>query len=194
MSSEHLGPVLAGFPRGTTASTLPGSPKVRGGQVLYLDYDGVLHHERVYRHPKKGIHIAAGPEFKLFQHAELLSELLRPYPAVRIVLSTSWVAALGLRRAASYLPDELRCRVIGGTFHSRMSRSDFAALTRGQQVYADYVRRAPAQVLAIDDIKEGWPQFFREYLVVTDAVHGISHPQVLEGLTRTLANVYGRVI
>jgi len=173
------------------STRLPDSPKVRGGQVLYLDYDGVLHHERVYRHPKKGIYISAAPQFTLFQHAGLLGELLRPYPSVRIVLSTSWVRTLGLRRAASYLPDELRSRVIGATFHSRMSKSDFSDMPRGQQVYEDYLRRAPSQVLAIDDDENGWPPFLREHLVVTDNVHGISEPQVLEGLTRTLAAVFG---
>jgi hypothetical protein len=163
-------------------------PRVCGGQVLYLDYDGVMHHEKVYRHPKHGIRVYAGPQFTLFQHAPLLGELLRPYHEVRIVLSTSWVRALGMRRAASYLPDELRQRVVGATFHSRMLSFEFAHTPRGLQVYEDYLRRSPSAALAIDDTDEGWPAAFREHLVLTDEAHGISHPSVLSELKSKLAS------
>lgn len=155
--------------------------------MLYLDYDGVLHHENVYRHPKKGICLSAGPEFTLFQHAPLLAELLQPYPEVRIVLSTSWARVLGMQRAASYLPDELRRRVVGATFHSQMFELEFINTARGQQVFTDYLRRSPARVLAIDDVDDGWPESFREHLVIADAVYGISPPWVQRGLAEKLA-------
>lgn len=168
-------------------SQLLDRPKVRGGHVLYLDYDGVLHHENVYRHPKKGICLSAGPEFTLFQHASLLDQLLRPYPEVRIVLSTSWVRVLGMQRAASYLPDELRRRVVGATFHSQMFELEFINTPRGQQVFNDYLRRSPARVLAIDDMDDGWPVHFREHLVIADEVHGISPASVQRELSEKLA-------
>lgn len=163
-------------------------PKVCGGQVLYLDYDGVLHHENVYRHPKKGIYLSAGPGFTLFQHAPLLSELLKPYPSVQIVLSTSWARVLGMTRAASYLPEELRRRVVGATYHSEMFDLEFSHTQRGQQVYQDYLRRSPSKVLALDDVDEGWPPAFREHLVLTDDIHGISPPSVQEELRSKLAS------
>ncbi len=57
--------------------------------ILYLDYDGVLHPEDVWRHPKRGIHFgSAGAGHRLFEHAGLLDEVLRPYPQVRVVLYT----------------------------------------------------------------------------------------------------------
>lgn len=163
-------------------------PRVCGGQVLYLDYDGVLHHEAVYRHPKRGIFLTAGPGFTLFQHAPLLAELMQPYPEVRIVLSTSWSRVLGMSRAASYLPQELRRRVVGATFHSEMYEHEFLNTARGLQVYQDYLRRSPSAALALDDTDEGWPDTFREHLVLTDEVHGISAPKVRKELERKLAS------
>ena len=92
----------------------------RGELLLYLDYDGVLHHEDVRWHPRRGVYLNAPPEFRLFQHAELLETLLAPHPDVSIVLSTSWVRVLGYSRSVKRLPPGLRERVIGATYHSNM--------------------------------------------------------------------------
>ena len=45
-----------------------------GELVLYLDFDGVLHHENVLWHPNKGAYLCAPSRYTLFQHAELLAE------------------------------------------------------------------------------------------------------------------------
>ena len=114
-----------------------GDPKTaagRGAPVLYLDFDGVLHHENVLWHPKKGAYLNAPPGHQLFQHVDLLAELLRPYPDLRIVLSTAWVIRYGYRRTAKRLPPTLRQRVIGSTFHSTMEPESFQGLPRGKQV------------------------------------------------------------
>lgn len=50
-----------------------------GEPVLYLDYDGVLIHEKVLWHPKRGAYLHAPEGHSLFQHAPLLEELLAPY-------------------------------------------------------------------------------------------------------------------
>lgn len=57
----------------------PKSPKGAGELVLYLDFDGALHHENVLWHSKKGAHLGAPPHYKLFQHADLVVSLLSPY-------------------------------------------------------------------------------------------------------------------
>ena len=163
-------------------------PKGYGEHVLYVDYDGVLHHESCLWRPKKGAYLSAPGEFKLFQHAELLEELLTPYPAVLIVLSTSWVRRYGVKRTAKRLPEGLRQRVIGATFHSEMDENYFSNLSRGLQVYNDIQRRNPARFVAIDDVDEGWPLAIREHLVLTHEKHGISHPPVLEELKSKLAS------
>ncbi len=167
------------------------TPKGSGGKVLYLDYDGVLHHENCLWHPRKGVYLDAPPGFTLFQHAPLLDELLRPYADVLIVLSTSWVRTYGVTRSAKFLPEGLRQRVVGATFHSRMDKYRFQNLPRGQQVYEDFLRRKPANVVAIDDLNEGWEGSFGDHLVLTHPAHGISEPSVLDELRGKLEREFG---
>lgn len=155
--------------------------KGRDGLVLYLDFDGVLHHENVLWHPKRGAYLQAPPQYTLFQHAELLSGLLSPFPEVQIVLSTSWMIQYGLTGASRRLPAELRDRVIGGTYHSRhMNRSEFQyEKRRGLQVYEDVLRRRPRDWLALDDSTEGWPPESTGKFIQTDPQDGIAAPKVL---------------
>ncbi len=136
------------------ARTMPRRPRGCGAPVLYLDYDGVLHHENVLRHPRRGIY-AGEPGFTLFEHAPLLELLLQPFPAVSIVLSTSWVRVLGYSRALERLPKGLQARVIGSTFHSEMDEEIFVSKRRGQQVLEDVTRRKPSSWIALDDTDEG---------------------------------------
>lgn len=159
-----------------------GALRGRGELVLYLDYDGVLHHENVLRHPRRGIYLDAPPEFTLFQHAALLETLLEPYPAIRIVLSTSWVRVLGYSRSVKRLPPGLRERVIGATYHSRMNADAFAMLPRGVQVLDDVKRREPRDWLALDDDGVGWPKEHEHRLVLTDERLGLSGPGVARRL------------
>ena len=103
--------------------------------ILYLDFDGVLHPEDTYFNPARGANLgpqstAAGHE--LFEHAQLLVNVLEPYPHVKIVLSTSWVQHRSYSRAMKRLPAELQARVIGATFHEEhMARDAWFALPRG---------------------------------------------------------------
>lgn len=152
----------------------------RGEKLLYLDYDGVLHHENVLRHPRRGIYLGAPPEFRLFQHAELLEALLAPHPTVRIVLSTSWVRVLGYSRTVKRLTPGLRARVIGATYHSRMNEGAFVMLPRGVQVLDDVQRRQPAGWIALDDDGVGWPEEHRHRLVLTDERLGLGAPGLAE--------------
>jgi hypothetical protein len=162
--------------------------KGRGGIVLYLDFDGVLHHENCLWHPKRGAYLHAPAGYKLFQHAELLASLLEPYPSVQIVLSTSWVLQYGLSGATKRLPEALQRRVIGGTFHSRhMHRAEFQfEKPRGLQVYEDVLRRQPRDWLALDDNTQGWPEEHWKKFVQTDPYDGISAPEVLDELKQKI--------
>lgn len=118
-------------------------------QVLYLDYDGVLHHDAVYRKPKAGIHIDASvaPGRRLFEWTEFLIHAVGPFPLLEIVLSTSWVRVLGYTRARSYLPPELNSRVIGATLHRCAHKADsiresgILVPARGVEVLRDVQRR-----------------------------------------------------
>lgn len=157
--------------------------------VLYLDFDGVLHHENCWWHPKLGPYLQAPEQFKLFQHAELLEQLLAPYPHVQIVLSTSWVRRYGSAKTAKQLRPLLRQRVVGATYHSRMREDEFTEKPRGLQVWEDVVRRKPRDWLALDDSPEGWPAHCLEKFVQTHEHHGISDPEVLSTLKAKLAEM-----
>jgi hypothetical protein len=168
-------------------------PKGRRGLVLYVDFDGVLHHQNCLWHPRKGAYLHAPEGYTLFQHAPLLAELLEPFPEVQIVLSTSWTLQYGLSGAAKRLPEALRERVIGGTFHSRhMHRAEFQfEKSRGQQVYEDVQRRRPRDWLALDDTNEGWPPEARGHFIQTDENEGISAPEVLFEIKEKLLEMAG---
>jgi hypothetical protein len=173
---------------GTETSILP---RRRGGRILYLDFDGVLHPEDVWRRPGWGAYVATPPGHRLFEHAGLLAEVLAPYPDLRVVLSTSWVRVYNsVSKVARRLPDSLRARVVGATWHREMHADLFQSMPRGVQVWGDVGRRLPEAWLALDDDEAGWPAVCRGQLVHTDPVQGISAPAVLAKLQGRLAAMY----
>lgn len=180
IDSSTLSPYPAGFK----------SPRVQGTTVLYLDYDGVLHHENVLWHPRRGTY-AGPPGFILFEHAALLDELLAPYPQMNIVLSTSWVRTYGCYRTAQRLPEGLRRRVIGATFHSRMNEQLFLMKPRGKQVLEDVARRRPIDWLALDDDYEGWPED-SDHVILTHEEFGISASGAPERIADSLRRIHAR--
>lgn len=181
------------------SSELP-LPRVCGGPVLYLDFDGALHHENVCLDLKGGVFfggiaqshgVTSGHPHRLFEHAPLLGALLEPYPKVRLVLSTRWVLWRGFERARARLPLPLARRCIGSTFHKRMDRREFLELPRGMQIWSDVTRRQPSAWLAIDDDDTDWPVWCRDKLVCTDENWGIGEPGVLARLQAKLTDTFG---
>jgi hypothetical protein len=154
--------------------------KGTGQLILYLDFDGVLHHENVLWHPRVGAYLSAPEHFKLFQHVDLLDRVLEPYPRVQIVLSTSWVRQYGCAKASKNLSPGLRSRVVGATFHSMMNEQAFAELPRGVQVTNDVRRRQPLRWLALDDDYQRWPSEALANFVRTHEHLGLSDPCVLK--------------
>ena len=175
----------------TQASSRTKLPRGFGETLLYLDYDGVLHHENVLWHPSRGAY-AGPPGFRLFEHAALLEELLSPYPQMRIVLSTAWVRTYGCYGSAKRLPPGLRARVIGATFHSRMDRAAHIAKTRGQQVIEDVLRRCPYAWMALDDVDEGWSPEVRAHVVITDERLGLSAPGTVQTVRALLERIHAK--
>lgn len=155
-------------------------PIVKADDVLYLDFDGVLHHEAVYVDGQGQPYMH--PEFaeghRLFEWVHHLDELLAPYPDMKIVLSTTWAVQLGFEVARSRLPESLRKRVIGCTYMpavhgvTREQKADFNATPRGFQVQYDVLRRRPRRWLAIDDEINGWAGA-EDHLIPTDGKRGL---------------------
>lgn len=151
--------------------------------LLYLDFDGVLHHEDVRRVRGVGPVVTQG---RLFEHAPVLERLLEPYPELRIVLSTSWVPALGYDEAKKYLPPALSARVVGATTHTKMRLSEFSV--RGAELWTDVCRRrAHPRWVAIDDTDEGWNEIARPHFVLSHPERGLGQPDVASALESALA-------
>ena len=162
-------------------------PAGRGELVLYLDFDGVLHHEDVWWDRRRGAYMNAHGH-RLFEHVPLLEDLLAPWPEVKVVLSTSWVRHYGFSGTARRLGPALRSRCIGATWHTSMRDIEdaFAKLPRGVQVAQDVARRKPAAWVAIDDDHDNWPAQFEMQLVRSNPIFGLSEPKVLAELRAKL--------
>jgi hypothetical protein len=154
------------------------SPSGRGEPVCYLDYDGCVHHCNVRWSEDRGLFLEAPARYALFQHLGLLDELLAPCPAVRLVLSTSWVQKLGLKEAVRHLSPSLQQRVIGATYELAQPGDHFSHLSRGEQVLLDVQRRRPSRWLALDDDRVGWPKSAEPHVVFTDPYEGVSPPDI----------------
>jgi hypothetical protein len=170
----------------------------RSIDVVYLDFDGVLHHEAVYISHKRGIYIdqTIAPGAVLFEWAPILVDALQPYPAVKIVLSTSWCRQPGFSRAKKRLPAELQNRVVGGTYHRGIHGADpwlrqqFAEMPRASQILADVSRRKPRRWIAIDDDVDDWPTEFLGHLVPCDGALALSSPEAQKNLREKLAQMF----
>lgn len=167
--------------------------------MLYLDFDGVLHHDAVYRIRGHGILIdqQQAPGRSLFEWSGHLEELLAPYPQICIVLSTSWVKTLRYSRTVRQLSEGLQTRVIGATSHSIFSRSYAylggysATQSRGVEIVADVNRRKPDAWVAVDDDDEGWSAEARQHLVLCDSSTGLGDVETRSKLGGALRRHFG---
>jgi hypothetical protein len=157
--------------------------------ILYLDYDGVLHHCNVrlaqYGYGEARVPEMVEPSHELFSWAEILVRILDeedPERKVKIILSTSWGYHFGIE-AKSFLPTSLQERVIGKT--------DQSMLSRGEQILKHATKNGIERWIAIDDDRCRWPYDYQDRLVYCDSETGISDSQVqadLRGKLRDLVS------
>ena len=157
--------------------------------ILFLDYDGVLHADDVYR-SKSGIALKSGGT--LFEHAAILAAAIEPHPNVKIVLSTSWVRERGFNRAKKFLPPSLQIRVTGATYHSSFELDDglqtpWVLLNRYEQIARHVMKRRITDWIAVDNDNEGWPEKLAHRLVHTDDDLGLGELAAQQRLTLVLA-------
>ena len=162
--------------------------------TLFLDYDGVLHADDVYR-SKSGIALKSGGT--LFEHAAILAEAIEPHPNVEIVLSTSWVRELGFERAKKYLPPSLQSRVTGATYHSSFELDDglvpqtpWVLLNRYEQIERHVMKHRITEWIAVDNDNEGWPEKLEHHLVHTDDDLGLGDLAAQQRLMLVLAQFF----
>jgi len=173
---------------------IPASTPRSADLILYLDLDGVLHHEAVLWHPNRGIYMSPyeAVGHTLFEWLPFLEEELAPYPSAALVLSSSWCVRPGYAKTLERLPAQLRARFIGGTYHKRVHGTDpwtlasFQSTPRGMQILADARRRKPRHWIAIDDDVEDWPSQALDNLVACEGTTGLSSSEVRRELRRKL--------
>ena len=156
-------------------------------KICYLDFDGCLHDNQVFCTQGVGIHIRT-PGRTMFEWMHILEELLIPFPDVKIVFSTSWVASQNFEFARAQLSPDLQKRVIGSTYTAENMKY-FDAWSRGRQVTSDVAARKPTNWFAIDDDGDGWPADCKARLIKTDGSIGISDTNVQRAIRRMLISL-----
>ncbi|MGF6289654.1 HAD domain-containing protein [Paraburkholderia youngii] len=167
--------------------------------TLFVDFDGTLHVGNAYVDENDEVTLDTGRP--LLEFAALLAELLAPYPAVEIVLTTSWARRLPQDRVIAYLPPELRPRVVGTTSDIKPRRSYVLDGTERTDVICSYVYgKRLKQWLAIDDAVFGAERFGREpgelveHFLLLDSSKGISDGAALSHIAKWLTNVHSKRI
>lgn len=159
-------------------------------QILYLDFDGVLHPAdvRVPMHNRKRarVYYCGQPtDHPLFEHAPLLERILQPFPSVQIVLATLWSRELGLEYAAQQLCPGLRARVIDTVW--RGSLVEYPPASRYDVIQTDADARGLTQWLALDDDLNDWPEDRLHRVVApTDTWLGLAQPGISDELSAAL--------
>jgi hypothetical protein len=163
----------------------------RNAQILFLDFDGVLHPDAVYL-TRQGPTLKA--EGTLFMWAPILVNLLGQFPMISLVLSTSWVRHLGYKRALGYLPRELQERVIGATWHSSMTKgwadeNQWDEKTRYDQICRYAARSQLRHWIALDDDVKGWAEELAQHLIACEPDFGLSSVKTQAELQHSLREI-----
>jgi hypothetical protein len=157
--------------------------------VVFLDFDGVLHPGEVwYEHGMPQPRLRA-PGHALFESMAVFEASIAPYPMAKLVLSTSWVQVLGFEQAREFLSEALRSRVIGATYDPDSPDAwRFNRLRRYDAIALDVARRKPGlRWLAVDDDALGWPESEYEALALVPTSLGLQCPDAQRLLRARLA-------
>jgi HAD domain in Swiss Army Knife RNA repair proteins len=178
-----------------TAIEHPTLPRDPTAATLFLDYDGTLHSGHALLDADGTVTLESGGP--LFEFAPLLVEMLEPYPAVEIVLTTSWLQAMPTEKVVSYLPPELAQRVVDTT-RGRIARFSHMKDGSGRtDIIAGYAYgKRLENWLAIDDSVYGAYYFGREpgelvkNFVLLDSTRGISDERAQQRIREWLVDVH----
>ncbi|WP_369123120.1 HAD domain-containing protein [Ralstonia solanacearum] len=194
-SSDRLAPRQPALPRRrarhATASA-PDSLRHRGRVMvdLYLNFDGVLHPNRVSYSEDSGAQLSVGGH-ALFEHNQRLVELLRGRDAVHIVLNTWWVYAFGVKSAICRLPRSLWGRVDGSTLRFREAYPEGQVPDRYEATKAMSCQRGRAQVLILDSADACWPVCWLPRCLLLHPLIGLGDVEAMNAFRRLLARIEG---
>ncbi|MCO1372489.1 hypothetical protein L0Z42_18490 [Burkholderia multivorans] len=164
--------------------------------TLFVDFDGTLHRGRGLIDEVTG-QVSLDTGNPVFEFAPLLANLLEPYPAVEIVLTTSWLYTLPFEQVLSRLPPPLATRVVGST---RGYKARFGYLHDGSArtyIIRSYVfDKHLKNWLALDDSVYGAHHLSTDFLplephlVLLDAQQGIGSSKAQDRISRWLRTVH----
>lgn len=191
-SEQHLNQEAARtrVPDRHAASASAGFPP-----TMFLDFDGTLHVGRASMDERRRISLNTGRP--LFEYAPLLIDLLKPYPSVQLVLTTSWLMTLTQEEVVALMPRELGCRVIDTT---RRVKSRFGYVLNGtDRTYVIWSYASSKRLthwLAVDDSVYGAEQFGRTrgelvaHYLLLHPLRGLSDDSALQRIAEWLAEVH----
>ncbi len=133
----------------------------------------------------------------LFEFAPLLIELLKPYPSVRLVLTTSWLMTLTQEEVVALMPSELGRRVVGTTqfVPSRLSYI-LNGTDRTYVIWKYACGKRLKHWLAVDDAVYGADEFGRkrgevdEHFLLLNPLRGLSDDAALQRIAEWLVEVH----
>ncbi|WP_431273272.1 HAD domain-containing protein [Variovorax ureilyticus] len=131
--------------------------------ILFLDFDGVLHPEGDASHPDGSTDFCFLPRLEV---------LLREFPHVRIVISSSWREKLAYKTLLKPFSEDIRARILGATPHSGFGLPHPFAHREGEIIAWLQLHDAVSeQWVALDDAE--W-QFddYKDHLVVCGSFVG----------------------
>jgi hypothetical protein len=163
--------------------------------TLFIDYDGTLHIGHAVVDADGQVTLDSGRP--LLEFAPLLVEMLKPYPAVQIVLTTTWLQTLSAEKVISYLPPGLARRVVDTT-RGRKARLSYMLNGSGRtDIISCYAfGKGLKQWLAIDDSVYGAYHFGREpgelvrNFLLLDSTRGIGDEDAQQHIRDWLTEVH----
>lgn len=173
----------------------PKHDESQASPTLFVDYDGTLHIGHGVVDVDGQVTLDSGRP--LLEYAPLLVEMLRPYPAVQIVLTTTWLQTLSTEKVIACLPPELARRVVDTT-RDRKARLSYMLNGSGRtDIITCYAfGKGLKHWLAIDDSVYGAYHFGREpgelvrNFLLLDTTRGISDEAAQQRIRDWLTEVH----
>lgn len=174
----------------------PSTPLMdRTSPTVLLDFDGTLHVGNALLGADGRVTLDSGRP--ILEYAPLLIEMLRPYPAVQIVLTTTWLQTLSTRQVIAYLPPELARRVVDTTRGMKPRLSYLLNGSGRTDVITCYAfGKGLERWLAIDDSVYGAFHFGRQpgelmrNFLLLDSTRGISDEGAQQRIREWLTDVH----
>lgn len=116
--------------------------------ILFLDFDGVLH--PLFFRPE-----LPPEESKPFCYLPRLAGVLRDFPSVEVVISSTWRLSYDLNQIRERFPVDLQARVIGVTPYFSDDERFGVRQQEAEKWLAEH--RPGSPWIALDDMRTCWP-------------------------------------